>query len=412
LALSYLGSVRVGEGEPVRIVGVINMSPESFYPGSVVRGSKKALQRAEQLLEQGADIIDIGGMSSAPYKKTFVSQETELGRIKDAVRLIHKETGAVISVDTWRSRVAEEALRRGAQVVNDVTGLNGDEAMASTIREHGASAILMAKEVERGEGDPVRRVRNALRRSIGKALRTGVSSDLLAVDPGIGFFRTEELSWYDWDRAVIAGLKRLRLLGPPIHVGVSRKSFIGVLSGEAKPERRLFGSLAAEAVCVVNGADAVRTHNVAETLQAVRVAERLRVSRRVLRTESGTAVRILEGLETGDDLMELIQDIGAEEHGWRILAKKGIFRVLLVEHLPIPLALTLKQEMLSLGGDVATPKSTVLGGTKSVDVVVFGTASQLSRAASRLSRAHFEVLKKSGETDGPELAELIKESIR
>lgn len=285
---AVLGSVAVGPSLPVRIMAAINVSPESFYRGSVSTTPRAIAAAAEKAVEDGAELLDLGAMSTAPYLKAEITEEAEMERVRVALEAV-AGTRATVSVDTVRASVADAALRHGATVLNDVTGLKHDERMASVVRERGASLLAMAHSAaDSGEG-PARRVAKALRETMRIAERAGLDERRLVLDPGIGFFREEgaglayspqrRMPWYRWDCEVLANLKALQRLGRPICVGVSRKSFIGKLAGLESPDERLPGSLAATALAVSNGASMVRTHDVRETVQAVRVAEA--ISRRI-----------------------------------------------------------------------------------------------------------------------------------
>lgn len=280
---ALLGSLRVGSGFPVRVMAAINLSPESFYKGSVASSVRDVSKRAERAVEEGAEILDIGGMSTAPYLSTSeVSEELETERIRSAVPLV-TGLGAQVSVDTVRASVAEVALRLGASAVNDVSGLKNDPRMASVVRDSGASLIVMAHSTRKGRGRPITQVRSALRETLSIASSSGVEAERVIVDPGIGFFRDrgagrafspqDVMHWYEWDGQVIDGLSELWALGRPVCVGLSRKSFIGKILGLDDAEDRLIGSVAATAIAAIRGADLVRTHDVKETIQAVRVAE-------------------------------------------------------------------------------------------------------------------------------------------
>ncbi|MEM3684413.1 MAG: dihydropteroate synthase [Conexivisphaerales archaeon] len=417
---SYLGSLRVGCSERVRIIGVINLSPESFYPGSVAKSAEDALNVARKQLEEGADIIDLGGMSSAPYKETEVSEEVEADRVVEAVRLIKRETDAVLSVDTYRSGVAEKALSAGADIVNDITGLQADRRMGKVIAEHSASAILMAKEdfavvqpEARGAADIIA---STLRKSINIALESGIPSDQIAVDPGIGFFRKQKVPWYEWDMKVLTSLPRLTLLGYPVVVGVSRKSFIGEIAGLKDPSQRLFGSLAAESIAIYQGADAVRTHDVASSLQAAKIAEEARrvsvnsTEGRCYRSsrDGGSEAYLLPPLQDISDAWEIIGFAGPESRAYSILSPKAIQRNILLLNIPNPLILIIKQEMLSLGGDVATPIDSILGERKHGNAVLIANVSQLKRLCSRLKRMEIGFLSKKGMLTPRRLAEMIE----
>jgi dihydropteroate synthase len=278
-------------------MGVLNLSPESFYADSVVK-PEEIYERAVRMVEEGANLLDVGAISTRPGT-TVISAEEEKERIAKAFDSLHG-IGVPLSVDTQRASVAEIALRKGAEVVNDVSGFKCDPEMAKIVAERGASAVLMASWVKPGEILLARRegseaistlegVIEALRSSLELALKAGVDEEKIVVDPGIGFSvgpqtssgpQVMEGSWYERDVKVLAELRRLRVLGRPICVGVSRKSFIGRILGLPNPADRLAGSLAASVMAVVNGAHVIRTHDVRETVHAIRVAEAiLRASR-------------------------------------------------------------------------------------------------------------------------------------
>ena len=272
-----LGSLKVGDKYPVRIMGIINVSPESFYKKSVKVREEEILEEAYRQLKEGADIIDVGGRSTAPYLETYVDEETERERVTRAIKVL-KEGGikVPISVDTTRSRVAEAALKAGAEIVNDVSGLNDDPSILKSVKEYEASLVIVAKVTEKKTNDPVTDVINALSVSLHKAIKESIDPEQIVVDPGIGFNRFHDFPWYVWDSIILSNLTQLRKLGRPILVGVSRKSFIGKTLNEESPSNRLIGSLSATAIAVYNSAHIIRTHDVRETLKAVRMAEFLR----------------------------------------------------------------------------------------------------------------------------------------
>ncbi len=285
-----MGPLQVGDRLPVAVMGVLNLSPESFYTGSVVK-PEEVYERGVKLVEEGANLLDVGAMSTRPGA-TVISAEEERERVTQAFESL-RGIGVPLSVDTQRASVAEVALRKGAEVVNDVSGFKSDPEMAKVVAERGASAILMASWVKPGEFLLARRgeseristldgIIEALRSSLELSLRAGVSEERIVVDPGIGFSVGPQTSsggevvkgnWHERDVRVLAGLRGLRVLGRPICVGVSRKSFIGRILGLPDPADRLAGSLGASVMAVVNGAHVLRTHDVRETVHAVRVAE-------------------------------------------------------------------------------------------------------------------------------------------
>ena len=269
-----LGRLDVGDDYPVRVVGVINVSPESFYKGSVATASREVSELAIKLVSEGCDVIDVGGRSTAPYLMTEVPIEEEVRRVREAIKVIRDVVDVPISVDTFRARVAEEALKLGAEIVNDVSGLKGDPNMIKVIKDYEPSLIICAKELNPlTNNPPIDRVLNALRESLDMLIKADYDLTKVTIDPCIGFFRYPEIPWYIWDLSILANLIKLRELGRPIAIGISRKSFIGVLTGREKPEERLYGSIALTAIAVVCGAHVVRTHDVAATKDAIKAVE-------------------------------------------------------------------------------------------------------------------------------------------
>jgi dihydropteroate synthase len=272
--VAHIGGLLVGVGQPVRVMGVINVSPESFFPGSVRRTPEEVAETAAAMVEAGAEIIDVGGMSSAPYKEVWVSEDVEVERLRWAVRAVRDAVDVPVSADTFRARAAEAALREGAEMVNDVTGLRNSPEIAVLVKEYSASLIVMANDVG-GDVDVMEGVLNLLKASLETAERHGVEPDRVVIDPGVGFHRRHAKKWYIVDGEIVRRLGELRVLGRPICVGVSRKSFIGKVTGRDDPATRVYGSVAAEALAAYNGADIIRTHNPAESLDAIKVASHI-----------------------------------------------------------------------------------------------------------------------------------------
>jgi dihydropteroate synthase len=270
-----LAGLEVGDGFPVRLVGAINVSPESFYKDSVAATEETLCRRAAQMVAEGADFLDIGAMSTAPYLDTAITEEDEIARLTRAIRALRGAVSIPISVDTTRARAARAALEAGARIVNDVSGLRGDPEMAAVAKD-AEGLILMAREACPDAADPLSTVTALLDQSLRTARRAHIPDAQIVLDPGIGFFRNSAVSWERWDCAVLQGLEALRELGRPILVGLSRKSFIGRILDRPDPRDRLAGSLAATAVSVLHGAHLVRTHDVGPTRDAVRMVEALR----------------------------------------------------------------------------------------------------------------------------------------
>jgi dihydropteroate synthase len=270
-----LAGLEVGEGLPVRIMGVINVSPESFHAGSVVQGTRALRALAKHMVAEGADLLDIGAMSTAPYGQGLIDAREEERRLVRAVRAVREVVSVPISADTQRSEVAAAALAAGASVINDVSGLTHDPSMAEVARR-ARGVVLMACESGPSTTPPARMVLSRLRNCLQLARRAGIPPQRIVLDPGIGFFRNASVPWHVFDCIVLRRLGAFHRLGRPLLVGVSRKSFIGRISGRGDVAERLPGSIAAAAIAVYNGAAIIRTHDVAATRDAVRLAEAIR----------------------------------------------------------------------------------------------------------------------------------------
>ena len=279
-----LARVRVGGSDPIRIMGIINTSPESFYKKSVFT-DKKMIEKAVKLMEEdGADFIDVGGMSTAPYLKTLVSEDKEIKRITNAINAVYKVSKLPISIDTCRAKVAEAALQLGAEIVNDVSGLKFDKNMVDVLEKYSPSVVLCAFSNEPVNGNQVIQTRKLIDQSIALALKSGIPASQIIIDPAIGFFRKKaqgvlftkiNSDWLQRDMLVLKNLKHIKQ-EHPILVSISRKSFIGELLGETDPAKRLYGSLAAETFAALNGADIIRTHNVKATNDVIKIVKNLK----------------------------------------------------------------------------------------------------------------------------------------
>jgi dihydropteroate synthase len=281
--MNKLGPVPVGSPNPVRIMGIINTSPESFYKKSVVTEKKEIAKTAKLMEEDGADFIDVGGMSTAPYLDTIISEEKETERVTKAIQAIQKVSRLPISVDTCRASVASAALKLGVEILNDISGLKYDDKMQEILEEYSPSVILCAFSKKVVRGNQVVQTRNLFSESISIARNAGISKNKIVVDPAIGFFRKKakgifstkiNSDWIKRDLSIIQNLRSIKL-GYPLLISVSRKSIIGSLLNEKDPAKRLYGSLAAETISVLNGANIIRTHNVRATHDVTEIAQKL-----------------------------------------------------------------------------------------------------------------------------------------
>ncbi|NWJ21058.1 dihydropteroate synthase [Marine Group I thaumarchaeote] len=281
--MNKLGNVHVGNSNPVRIMGILNTSPESFYKKSISTSRQRIVNAVHRMEDEGADFIDVGGMSTAPYLSTMVSEKTEVSRIIKAVKIIQQASNLPISVDTCRSVIAREALELGVDIINDVTGLKYDHMMPKIIEKYRPSLVLCAYSKKTITGNQLLKTKYLLRERLEIAKSAKIYRTKIVLDPAIGFFRKKgrnsfftkiNSDWVQRDLLILENLRSIKL-NNPILVSVSNKSFIGKILKKQNPSDRLAGSLAAEAVCVLNGADIIRTHNVSETREAVTVAQKL-----------------------------------------------------------------------------------------------------------------------------------------
>ena len=259
----------------VAVMGILNLTPDSFYDGGRYRTEKEILNRVEQMVKEGADIIDVGGESTRPGAES-VSAEVEIRRTIPYIEKITSLFDVPVSIDTYKAKVAKAAIEAGAQMVNDISGLKFDSQMASVVSFYKVPVVVMHIK-----GTPKNMQENPyyeslmdeiisyLRESLQIAEKAGVEREKIIIDPGIGFGKTVE-----HNLKILKRLDELKVLGRPILIGVSRKSFIGKILS-LPVEKRLPGSLAASCVAVVKGARVVRTHDVRETWEAIRVVEKI-----------------------------------------------------------------------------------------------------------------------------------------
>jgi dihydropteroate synthase len=275
-----LGTRSLELGKRTLIMGIVNVTPDSFSDGGLYLDSEKAVAHALQLLDEGADIIDVGGESTRPGARASVSAEEELGRVLPVITSLKKQRpDAVISIDTYKAGVARAAAAAGAEIVNDVSGLRWDAQMASTIAEIKCGAVLMHMRGRPEEwrslpppGDIVLLVKRELREWLEAAVRAGVRRERIALDPGFGFGKNFEQNY-----PLLARFQDLQVLGFPLLAGTSRKSFLGrtlARNGKDAPAAdRLYGNLAAHTALILKGAHILRTHDVRAAVDAARVTD-------------------------------------------------------------------------------------------------------------------------------------------
>jgi len=266
-------------GERTLVMGVLNATPDSFSDGGQFFSFDQAIAHAEQMIAQGANIIDIGGESTRPGSE-FVSVEDELRRVIPIIEQLTVKLSVPISIDTTKAPVAQAALQAGAEIVNDISALRFEPSLADEVAKADAGLVLMHSrgtpkimQQLRPAADIMTEVIDGLRESIAVAQEHGVAAKSIAVDPGIGFGKTAEQNI-----ELIAKLDQFAeaFAGLPIMIGTSRKSFIGKLLDGAPADQRLYGTIATIVVSVINGAHIVRVHDVKPAVDAIKVADAIK----------------------------------------------------------------------------------------------------------------------------------------
>lgn len=273
-----IGSKTFRFGEQTYVMGILNVTPDSFYNGGKYSTLENAVERAKQMEKEGADIIDVGGESTRPFSQP-VDAEEEMKRVLPVIEEIKKEVKIPISIDTYKPEVAEKAIEKGADMVNDVKALRS-EGMAEIIKEYDVPVCIMHMKGEPKNmqekpyyEDVVEEIYEFLKQRIDFAVENGIDDSKIIIDPGIGFGKRTGEGIED-NCEIIARLMELKGLGKPLLIGISRKTFIGNII-KASVEERLEGSLGAEAIAIANGADILRCHDVLETKRMAMVVDEI-----------------------------------------------------------------------------------------------------------------------------------------
>lgn len=271
--------MKIEFGTTTYIMGILNVTPDSFFDGGRYNTRRNAVDRAAQMIAEGVDIIDVGGESSRPGADP-VSEAEEMQRVCPVIEDISGRFDVPVSVDTYKSSVAKEALQRGAVIVNDISGMSFDSGMCSVIAESGCYIVLMhikgtPKNMQRNPeyGDVVKDVYDDLSGKVERAVEGGVRRDKIIIDPGFGFGKT-----IDHNYELLAHLEVLKGMGLPVLVGLSRKSMVRNIAGEGVDT--LPGTLALNAISALKGADIIRVHDVSEhklSMKSVDIVKRFSV---------------------------------------------------------------------------------------------------------------------------------------
>lgn len=248
------------------IMGILNVTPDSFSDGGKWNNMDSALKHTEEMIKEGASIIDIGGESTRPGH-VVISEGEEIERVVPIIERVKKEFDIVVSIDSYKSNVVEAALKVGADLVNDIWGLKHDERMAELIAKSGAACCLMHNRHEANYNNFMEDMKNDLRETIEIAQKAGIAKDKIILDPGVGFGKT-----YENNLTAINHLEELKELGYPVLLATSRKSVIG-LTLDLPADQRVEGTVATSVMGVMKGASFVRVHDVKENLRAIRMTE-------------------------------------------------------------------------------------------------------------------------------------------
>ena len=264
----------IDSGKPPHIMGILNLSPESFYKNSV-RDNSSVLEAAQKMIDDGAAFLDVGARSTAP-QSTPISVEEEKKRLFEALDILDGNISVPLSVDTMYADIADGALRRGASMINDISGLKADSRMGFVIADNDACAVLMATRNVPGDPLGMEAVLSSLSNSISNAVQIGIDPHKIILDPAIGHWIPEKTAEYDFD--ILNQFEKLSVFEKPILVAISRKSFLN--SAIDKPaEERLLSGIAATSIAAYKGGHIIRTHDVAETADTVKVVHAIRTSK-------------------------------------------------------------------------------------------------------------------------------------
>lgn len=273
------GSYRLDLGKRTHVMGVLNVTPDSFSDGGLFLQREKAIEHGITMAEEGADFIDVGGESTRPFSNP-VSREEEMERVVPVIEALAREIRVPISIDTCKGTVAREALKAGASMINDISALRLDPELTSVAAESGVPVILMHMKgtPENMQKNPVYddlvgEIKGFLEDAAKKAMEAGIRGDLILVDPGIGFGKT-----FDHNLQIIKQLPSFLSLGRPLLIGTSNKSFIGQVLGK-KVDERVTGTMATVAVAAMHGAHVVRVHNVRKAVETVRMVDAIKRGR-------------------------------------------------------------------------------------------------------------------------------------
>lgn len=263
-----IGNKNFKLGERTYIMGILNVTPDSFSDGGKYNEVEEAVKHAKELIEAGADIIDIGGESTRPGA-SYVTEDEEIARVVPIIRAIKENLDVIISIDTYKSKTAEEAIKAGADIINDIWGFKKDKNMAKVAAKYNVPCILMHNRDDKPYNNIMEDVLEDLKESINIALEAGVKRNNIILDPGIGFAKT-----YEENLIVMNNVDKLKELDYPVLLGTSRKSMIG-LTLNLPVNERVEGTVATTVIGIMKGCEFIRVHDVLENKRAAVMTDKI-----------------------------------------------------------------------------------------------------------------------------------------
>ena len=382
----------IGDDYPPIIQAIINLSPESFYKGSVVK-KDEINEIISNFIKNGVKIFDLGARSTAPGV-TPITKEEELARIKPFLEILidYIPKDIVISIDTQYSEIAKYCINRCNKdniklMINDVSGLKTDKKMEKLVIENDIPLILMASHQKPGDILSVNSILESLFVSVNNLEKKNYDIDKLIIDPGIGKWIPEKT--YEYDLAIIDNLERFRVFGSPILVGISRKSFINGVLKNKKPEERYNGTLAATSIAVYNGAHIIRTHDVTfEFNEMIKMSSAIRKKPLVIEMD-GIKGEYINFIKDPVEANFFLRRLNVTPAGSRIMDGKMVTKLIYFENVTAPQVMVLKQEMLARGGDVAIHENAITTENARYDknqkCCIMGTEKQLYELIKKLN---------------------------
>lgn len=402
--------IELGDFSPPQLMGVINLSPESFYKGSFV-GKEQIKEKVQSFLKEGATFIDIGARSTAPGVQPITTGE-ESQRINAALNIIGDffPKKAVLSIDTQYGSIAEECIKFAQKhelriIVNDVSAFHTDPNMIDVVTKYNVPVIIMASQSVPGDLLTIDEILSGLSQTITLLQSKNYDINKLIIDPGVGKWIPNKT--YEYDLAILDSLDAFRSFGCPILVGISRKSFIGTVLDEKDPAKRMIGSIAATAIAVYNGAHIIRSHDVnLDIVQTIKIASAIR-RKPVTLSKNNQICEILNPFRDTESAYHLLRQYDVTPAGSRIMKDKMLTKIILLKHVTAPQGLILKQELLARGGDVGLPRLVITTEWKkyeeNFDVLLIGTIKQMNSLIQKLKGQQLKL---------NELALLLEETLQ